>query len=215
MLPTAYTPKRNYATPRLIHTSVANAASIIADPSSPALYTNRAMARLKLALWDSVVSDCQACLELSPTNMKAQYYLAQAYLALSDAGSALAHALKAHALCVATNDKSLAAVTAVVLRAKKERWDARERARRRETDDLRRLLEDLLKRRRDEDVADAGDDAMEREAIEEEAIAQAQRMRDVFERANAHSEDHTKHVPEWVVDDISFGIMVDPVIVSC
>jgi STIP1 family protein 1 len=37
-------------------------------------------------------------------------------------------------------------------------------------------------------------------------------LRDVFERARAES-DKRREVPEWAIDDISFGIMVDPVVV--
>ncbi|KAM4060497.1 u-box domain-containing protein [Hirsutella rhossiliensis] len=184
--------------------------AILTDPKNPALYTNRAMARLKLGLWDSVVADCNACLALCPSSMKAHYYLSQAQLAICDYDTALDNARRAHELCAATNDRSLAAVTAVVLRCKKERWEDRERKRGREAQDLERELLELLDKHRDEALADEEDEA-EAGLIRDESAQKASRLRDVFERARAQS-DQRRQVPEWAIDDISFAIMVDPVI---
>ncbi|KAI9158201.1 STIP1 likey and U-box containing 1 [Paramyrothecium foliicola] len=186
--------------------------AIIAEPKNPALYTNRAMARLKLGYWESVIADCSACLHLSPNNMKAYFYLGQAQLAIKDFDAALSNVLRAHELCVASNDKSLAAVTTVVLRCKKERWDDLERRRIRESQDLERETLELLARDRDEMLAAVTeDDAIERRTIEEDSEKKMARMRDIFERARTESEKR-REVPEWAIDDISFGIMVDPVV---
>ncbi|KAF4454665.1 STIP1 likey and U-box containing 1 [Fusarium albosuccineum] len=184
--------------------------SIIADPKNPALYTNRAMARLKLSYWDSVITDCDACLQLAPDNMKAHYYLAQAQLNLRDFDAALSSALRAHALCAASNDRSLAAVTALVLRCKKDRWDDRERKRVRETKDLEREVLEMLAREKDAALEET-DDGMERQEIEEESESKIERMKEIFERARADAEKR-REVPDWAIDDISFGIMVDPVV---
>lgn len=175
------------------------------------------MARLKLSQWDSVITDCQTALSLpqGTSNMKAHYYLAQAQLSIGDHDSALASARAAHALCAASNDKSLVAVTNAVLRAKRARWDHAERRRVREDADLERDLLRLLRRERDEDVAaaEAGGDAMEARVVREEAERKEERLRVVLERAREAAE-RRREVPDWAVDDISFGIMVDPVIVS-
>ncbi|KAM0563425.1 hypothetical protein ACHAPJ_001146 [Fusarium lateritium] len=183
--------------------------AIIADPKNPALYTNRAMARLKLNYWDSVITDCDACLQLAPDNMKARYYLAQAQLALRDYDASLASALHAHKLCAATNDRSLAAVTNLALRCKKERWDDREKKRMREAKDLEREVLELLGREKDAALVET-DDGMEKQEIEEESEAKMERMKDIFERARADAEKK-REVPDWAIDDISFGFMVDPV----
>jgi len=186
-------------------------ARIIQDPQNPTLYTNRAMARLKLRLWGSVISDCQACLELSPENMKAYYYLSQAELALDDHTEALDHALRAHELCVMSNDKSLSSITAQVLRCKKERWEATERRRVREGTELEAVLLALMERERDGALAAATNDTDRRE-IAEEWQHKTSQLRVVFEKARS-AEQKKRSVPDWVVDDISFAIMVDPVIV--
>ncbi|RBR03892.1 hypothetical protein FVER53590_06280 [Fusarium verticillioides] len=184
--------------------------AIIADPKNPLLYTNRAMARLKLELWDSVVADCEACVQLAPNNMKARYYLAQAQIALRDYDAAVKSALHAHKLCVETGDRSLAAVTDLVLRCKKERWDDLEKKRVRESRDLEREILELLAKDKEAMLAETDDDAMVRQEIEEESAAKIQRMREIFERARADGEKK-REVPDWAIDDISFGFMVDPV----
>ncbi|KAK5988115.1 E3 ubiquitin-protein ligase CHIP [Cladobotryum mycophilum] len=185
--------------------------AIIADPKNPALYTNRAMARLKLGYWDSVISDCQTCLGLAPQNMKAHYYLSQAQLSIGDFDNAVTHALEAHTLCAATNDKSLAAVTALVLKCKKDRWDHLEKKRRRENQDLEREVLDLLRRDRDETLMAVGDDDFEKKTVREEAEGKMNMIAKMFEQTRAQSEKR-REVPEWAIDDITFGFMVDPVI---
>lgn len=171
------------------------------------------MARLKLELWDSVVADCEACVQLAPNNMKARYYLAQAQIALRDYDAAVKSALHAHKLCVETGDRSLAAVTDLVLRCKKERWDDLEKRRVRESRDLEREILELLAKDKEAILAETDDDAMVRQEIEEESDAKIQRMKEIFERARADGEKK-REVPDWAIDDISFGFMVDPVVVG-
>lgn len=147
--------------------------------------------------------------------MKAHYYLSQAQLCIGDHESALSSAQHAHAICAAHNDKSLIAVTNAVLRAKKARWDHAEKLRVREEADLERDVLRLLRRECEEDVAAAvaQADDMEVQVVTEEASRKEERVRRVFERARRKAEER-REVPDWAVDDISFGIMVDPVIVS-
>lgn len=184
--------------------------AIIADPSNPALYTNRSMARLKLDMWDSVTSDCKACLELAPNNMKGHYYLAQAELALKAYDDAVNHAKRAHEICIENNDKSISAVTALVLRCKKERWEDRERRRIREGVQLETQVLSLMEAERDRELKDSKDES-ERKEIFGDWEAKLGQLRETFERARNESEKR-REVPDWVIDDITFGIMVDPVI---
>lgn len=189
----------------------ANLPSIIADPKNSALYTNRALARLKLQLHDSVIDDCQRCLELKPGNMKAHYYLSQAQLALRDPETALQHALRAHEICAATADKSLAAVTGQVLACKKERWEERERRRIREGMELEGEALALLERER-ESMLEGVESEFERTDIGAEWDQKIATMKRTFEAARA-ADSKRRRVPDWAIDDIGFGIMVDPVIV--
>lgn len=186
--------------------------SIIADPKNPALYTNRAMARLKLGHWESVITDCQTCLGLAPQNMKAHYYLAQAQLSIGDFDSSLTNALAAHKICATTNDKSLGAITNIVLRCKKDRWEDKEKKRLRQERELEEEMLAMLVRDRDDMLAAEGDET-ERRIIEEEAGEKMQTLSKVFENARTQSLKR-REVPDWAIDDISFAIMVDPVVVS-
>ena len=172
------------------------------------------MARLKLGQWDSAIADCAECLQRAPDSLKAHYSLSQAHLALRAFDDALRHALRAHALCVRAADKSLETITAHVLRCRKERWDDLERRRVRETGALEGEVLGLLEREREAALAEVGEgDGAAREEVEEEWRGKMERMREVFERARPKEEKRRK-VPDWAIDDISFCVMVDPVIVS-
>ncbi|KFA63647.1 hypothetical protein S40285_03161 [Stachybotrys chlorohalonatus IBT 40285] len=185
--------------------------AIVADPKNHALYTNRAMARLKLGRWDSVIADCQTCAALCPTSMKAFFYLGQAQLELRHYDDAVASYLRAHALCVANDEtKSLPSVTQGVLRCKKERWEFREQQRKREHRDLERRTVALLEKERDEELMAVEDESV-RNDIREEYEASLKNLTEIFDKARAES-DRRREVPDWFIDEISFGVMVDPVV---
>lgn len=187
--------------------------SIIADDSNPALYTNRAMARLKLELWDSAISDCNMCLKLShDKNMKAYYILSQAQIKLGDYESSLQSALSAHQLCAETNDRSLPNVTAQVLLCKQKRWEEREKRRIRQGQELERETIALLEHERDEILKSCVSE-IDQETVQEEWEQKIEQLKSTFERARPEAEKR-RAVPDWAIDDISFCIMVDPVIVS-
>ncbi|KAH6632277.1 hypothetical protein F5144DRAFT_491346 [Chaetomium tenue] len=198
--------------------------ALISDPHNPTLYTNRAMARLRLSQWDSAVADGTACLQLAPDSMKAHYSLSQAHLALRAHDDALRHALRAHALCVAggaAEHKSLGPITTHVLRCKRERWEEVERRRVRELGGLEGEVLGLLERGREEAVREAEREGLEeggvglgeegRREVEEEWRGKVEAMKAVFEKARPEGE-RRREVPDWAVDDISFCVMVDPVI---
>ncbi|KAI1638644.1 U-box domain-containing protein [Biscogniauxia mediterranea] len=183
--------------------------AIIADDTNPSLYTNRAMARLRLGLYDSAISDCNSCLKLSGGNMKAYFVLSQCQLAIHDYDGALDSALQAHRLCAETNDKSLAAVTNQVLRCKKSRWDEMEKKRTREGQELENEVIALMQRER-EDMVNSCTTDLDRKQVEEEWDQKINLMKATFEKSRKASEQR-REVPDWAIDDISFGIMVDPV----
>jgi STIP1 family protein 1 len=152
-----------------------------------------------------------AALALAPSSMKGHYYLSQAQLALGDHDAALASALSAHKICADTNDKSLPAVTGMVLKAKKERWEEKERRRKREDGELEEEVLEGLKRGMEDAMAEVDGEVARREVMEEWE-AKIQKMRDIFDRSRSEG-DKRREVPDWAIDDISFGIMVDPVVV--
>jgi STIP1 family protein 1 len=165
-----------------------------------------------MGLWDSAISDCNDCLALSPDNMKAHYYLSQAHLALNNYAEALDHAKVAHKLCITTLDKSLSAITAQVLKCKKECWEDKERHRRREGAELEVEILGTMERERDGALGEATNEEDKTEIVQEWEQKMS-RMRRIFEMARA-AEEKRRPVPDWAIDDISFAVMIDPVMVS-
>jgi hypothetical protein len=86
--------------------------------------------------------------------MKAYYYLAQAQISLNHPNEALISAEKAYELCLENGNKSASSIAALVLRAKKEKWDMREKARKRAANSLLGELETKLKEAEDNEIAD-------------------------------------------------------------
>ncbi|CAK7206624.1 hypothetical protein SEUCBS139899_009424 [Sporothrix eucalyptigena] len=185
--------------------------AILADPKNPALYTNRALVRLKLEMWDSVVNDCTSCLERAPDNMKAHYYLSQAELQLRDFDNAVAHCRRAHELCVKADDKSLTQITNHMLECKRARWADKEKRRAREINPLEEEMVALLER--EKEAAVAAEDEAFRDEVAADYDAKLVRLRETFTLARSASADTARrNVPEWAIDDITFGILVDPVV---
>ncbi|ROT42938.1 E3 ubiquitin-protein ligase [Sodiomyces alkalinus F11] len=187
--------------------------AIIANPKNAIFYTNRANARLKLQLWDAAISDCHEALALAEKNMKAEFYLSQALLPLGDYDGAVQAAMRAHRLCVESGEReraSLSAITALVLRCKKERWDHKEKTRKREGQYFEEEMVGLLSREKAKAVEGAEGEGEKRE-LASEWDAKISELRNVFEKSRAKDEQR-REVPDWAIDDISFGIMVDPVI---
>lgn len=184
---------------------------IIADSKDPKLYTNRAMARCKLQRWEDAMADCQTCLSLAPDNQKAVFYMAEAQLELKDYDNALESAHRAYQMFSHSEDglKSLTNVTKLVLRCKKERWEDKERRRLRERSDLERELIDMVERERDTAVA-AATDPMDVHDIQVDYHAKIETLQGTFKLARGE-EGRRREVPDWAIDDITFGIMVDPV----
>ena len=73
--------------------------------------------------------------------MKGYYYLAQAQLALQHPNEALNSAMTAYEECLRTSSSSTRNVSTLVLQAKKEKWEAKERERIRRQSEL---LEELV-----------------------------------------------------------------------
>lgn len=125
---------------------------ILKDPTNPSLFTNRAFSRIKLHSWDECINDCLRAIELLPSNMKAYYYLAQAQLALHHPNEALQSALTAYDMCITTHSSSTQNVSELVLKAKKEKWEVRERERLRTRNAMLRELEERLEDSKTEEL---------------------------------------------------------------
>jgi STIP1 family protein 1 len=121
-------------------------AAITKYSRNPLLFTNRALARIRLQRWQGVIDDCLHSITLTPHNafnFKSYFYLAQAQLALHHPNEALSSALTAYNQAMhpppaeaikATS--ALPSLSEFVLKCKKEKFAARERQRRRQRGDI-------------------------------------------------------------------------------
>lgn len=170
-------------------------------------------------------------IQLASENMKAYYFLAQAQIALHQSAAAVLSAKEAHRLCVEEVHKggkgasSIGPITELILKCKKEDWDARETQRLSRQTGLARELEDLLQQKRAAQVKEMDDriaaGLLNEEKLEEEKM----KLGDEFQRkiddvrkmavaaGLAGEEAKRRVVPDWCLDDISFSVMVDPVVV--
>eukprot|EP00667_Euglena_gracilis_P011126 EG_transcript_11353 len=61
-------------------------------PNEPSYYTNRALCEQKLqGTWEAARADCLKCLKIDPKNVKANYFLAKAYLEKEEYQKAIIH----------------------------------------------------------------------------------------------------------------------------
>ncbi|TAQ85010.1 hypothetical protein B7494_g6666 [Chlorociboria aeruginascens] len=200
----------NYTEAEILYTK-----AILHDPTNHILYTNRAMTSLKLSSWNSVINDSQHAISLHSHNMKGYYYLAQAQSALLDPRAALQNALKAHELCKEDlilgkkDGNSLSAITSLVLKLKRERWELMEQERRNGT-----LLDEVLKGmalRKEERLGEVRDQGGEVGKVETEYDEKIEDVKRVFELTGL-KEYERRQVPSWIIDDITLEVMIDPVV---
>lgn len=210
------------------------------DPLNPLLYTNRSMALLKLSLYTRVITDSQHAISLSSPNtapkpslypspnssiMKAYFQLAQAQIALHDPVDALKSAKKAHELCVdecAVGGKgasSIGPITELVLRCKREAWERKEAERLRSRPGLLVDVLNVMEKQRDAEISNVtqagnGEEGRDgkRARLRGEWETKMEDVRKVFEKAGEDKEKR-REVPDWAVDDITFAVMLDPVVV--
>ncbi|KAI9883722.1 MAG: hypothetical protein M1823_004501 [Watsoniomyces obsoletus] len=198
--------------------------AITIDPSNSTFYTNRALVRVRQQSWDAVISDCLESIRLKPDNMKAYYYLAQAQIELNHPNEALTSALTAYEFCLRQGDASASNISALILRAKKEKWEHRERERVRRHNYLLKELEDALQtaRKHDcEEINDAVDSGEmsyaaareELEIVDEMTRQKIEDTRSFF--AQCDPQTKLREVPEWLIDNITFSVMHDPVVKAC
>ena len=180
--------------------------------------------------YQQVINDSRASISLLPENMKAYYQLAQAQIGLHFTAEALESAKEAHRLCVeecrkvpiGKGSSSIGPITELVLRCKKEWWEALEEKRLKERGGLLQELKKLLETERQAEIdADAAFDKPVRTTLEgdlQEVHRRYNRKIEELERtfevaALNGVEGKRRKVPDWAIDDITFSVMLDPVVV--
>ena len=174
--------------------------SITKDPSNSKIFTNRALTRIRLSSFEASIDDCIRAIELEPGSLKGYYYLAQAQLAINHPNEALPSALTAYEACLAQHSSSTTAVSGLVLQAKKQKWEAKERQRMRAKSELLRELEDSIIAKKKEELQELkqrrlewGDEKEEKADIELAARKKIEELRNVF--ALADPKNFARRVP--------------------
>lgn len=165
--------------------------------------------------------------------VKAYTYLGSAHLQLGRPAEALAASRRAYELAIAQRSPSVAQIAASCLEAKKARWELAETARIGRESALLADTQALIMRDarlhadaavaaaaaaadrqapRNSSTGSADDEGSPEEDIMEAARSQCRALEDVFGQAEA-ARLHRRNVPDWLVDNITFGVMWDPVVV--
>jgi STIP1 family protein 1 len=201
------------------------------EPPNPSAIP--ALTPIQIENYEQVIADSLSSIRLHAENMKAYYFLAQAQIALHRPSDALASAKEAHRLCVEEIHKggkgasSIGPITELVLRCKKEAWEAKEKERLDAQGGLVRELEGLLEKERDRRLeelharaatemtdGEGVNVAVEEQKITEEYARKIEEVRNMGVAAGTVGEEgKRRNVPDWCIDDITFSVMVDPVVV--
>jgi len=177
--------------------------AIIKDPTNATLFTNRALTRMRMEQWEAVIADCEKAIDLLPTSFKAFTYLGQAHLHLNRPSESFSASKTAYALAIQQRSPSIPSIAATCLAAKKARWEQLETLRIERECRLLRELCGLLEKRAQS--RGGGEDEVE------EARIKKRELESVFGKAEAERL-RRRDVPDWLIDNITFGIMFDPVI---
>ncbi|EGE00646.1 U-box domain-containing protein [Trichophyton tonsurans CBS 112818] len=195
------------------------------NSNDPTFFNNRALVRIKLGLWEGAEHDSRIAADLyGPKNaagVKSNYYLSQALLALQRPSEALEIALVAYKISLETKNPNSEPLSRIILRAKQSIWAAKETSRIRERNETLKQVEMLMEADLNSEVA-ALHNAFEkgemgkvgyeedRRLLEEEYAKKLKNVREAF--ASVDSELQERHMPEYLIDNITFEVMHDPVV---
>lgn len=172
--------------------------AIAHNPTDPKLFSNRALVRVKLELYEGAEQDGRKAIELygpkNPSSMKSYYSLAQALLGLKHPVEALETAKHAYRICLEIRDSSSEVLSQFILRTKQAQWQSKETARLHELNRDLANLEELLEQQLERDLAELearyanqeiGDIGRteERAALRKEAEDRRRNVREVFHKA--------------------------------
>lgn len=145
--------------------------------------------------------------------MKAYTYLGNALLHLNRPAESFTASQKAYHLAIDLRSPSVSTIAASCLEAKKAKWELSERERIQRESVLLKETCDLIQQDARNRATWFGGNTGAAEDVREEATRKCRALEDVFGKAEAERL-RRREVPEWLVDNITFGIMWDPVIVG-
>uniref|UniRef100_A0A093V7B5 STIP1 likey and U box-containing protein 1 n=1 Tax=Talaromyces marneffei PM1 TaxID=1077442 RepID=A0A093V7B5_TALMA len=181
------------------------------NPKEPSFFTNRAVTRIRLEKWAGAEHDARIAIDLHGGS-KAAASSREAYDVAIDAYRASLSAMNAQ-----TENLSK-----IVLRAKQQIWAAKETARLREMDeslasveslieaDLEQQLNELKTQLNNGEIGEIGFNE-DQKALREEADKKIRHVRDAFKAASGGKVEE-RVVPDFLIDNITFEVMHDPVV---
>lgn len=197
------------------------------NPKEPSFFTNRAVTRLRLEKWAGAEHDARIAIDLNggskaPASLKSSLYLAQALLELQRPQEAYDVAIDAYRASLNAMNAQTENLSKIVLRAKQQIWAAKETARLREMDstlasveglieaDLERELKEMKAQLEKGEIGEIGFNE-DQKALREEAEKKIRHVREAFKAASGGAIEE-RILPDYLIDNITFEIMHDPVI---
>ncbi|KAI5302153.1 hypothetical protein KEM56_000978 [Ascosphaera pollenicola] len=201
--------------------------AIAKDAREHSFYSNRSLCRLKLQYFVGAEEDARRTLDLlapknSPQRIKSQYVLAQALIGQNRAQEAYEVALPAYHQAIELKNSNAEPLSRVILEAKKGIWQVKETARLREENETLQGIEAMLENETTRQLAelqtsyDAGECGRiafleDQDALRRELKQKIETVRQVFADAKG-GRLCERVVPDYLIDQITFEIMHDPVI---
>jgi STIP1 family protein 1 len=142
--------------------------------------------------------------------VKAFTYLGQAYLQLNNPVKSFEASQRAYTLAIEQRSRSISIIAATCLDAKKADWEQKEKVRIQRESTLLRETCSLLMHNAEQMAWDLP--SGEAQKLRTEAGKKCRELEDVFGKSEAERLGR-REVPEWLIDNITFGIMWDPVVV--
>jgi STIP1 family protein 1 len=143
--------------------------------------------------------------------VKAYTYLGSALLHLNRPDESFKASHKAYQLAIEQRSPSIPQIAATCLEAKKKRWELAESERIKRESMLLRDTMAMIERDALERARRVGEE--QGQEIMEEAAQKCRHLEEVFGKAEAETL-RKRTVPDWLIDNITFGVMWDPVIVG-
>ncbi|XP_002169066.2 E3 ubiquitin-protein ligase CHIP isoform X1 [Hydra vulgaris] len=184
--------------------------AIIKDPSAGSYYTNRALCYLKLKKWKLAIADSQHAIDIDPKNVKAHFFIGQAYMENNSFDEAITNFQIAYDLAKEQKLNFGDDIASSLRAAKKKRWSLLEEKRIQEEIELQSYLQRLIleeKERKLQTVVEGSENAS---LIEADTKKRLLELNSLF--AQVDERRQKRDVPDQLCGKISFEIMKDPVI---
>lgn len=178
--------------------------AIVKFPQSASYFTNRALCYIRLCEFAAAIQDCRKSIELDSKWVKGYYFLGQALLGVGS----MVHIQEAirvltTALHLAIKLRTLPYTSDIAqwcLTAKKDRWVIIDQERRKSNSNMYKYISELIEKEQPTDT----NSFISRDKLQIQ-------LNNFLENSNIDTRQRP-HIPDYMIDKITFNIMVHPVI---